>query len=39
MPFKDSFVRMDIFRKMPKDLTEPTFFGALSKIAIYFISL
>lgn len=30
MPFKDSFVRLDVFRKMPKDLTEPTFFGALS---------
>lgn len=32
MSFKNSFVKMDVFRKMPKDLTEPTFFGALSNI-------
>jgi hypothetical protein len=29
MSFKDSFIRFDVFRKMPKDLTEPTFCGAI----------
>lgn len=29
MSFKNSFMRFDVFRKMPKDLTEPTFFGAI----------
>jgi hypothetical protein len=28
---KQSFIKFDIFRKMPKDLTEPTFCGALGK--------
>lgn len=26
-----TFAKMDIFRKMPKDLTEPTFCGAFGK--------
>jgi len=29
MSIKNAFVQMDIFRKMPKDLTEPTFCGAV----------
>lgn len=29
---KQSFMQLDIFRKMPKDLTEPTFCGAIGKI-------
>lgn len=31
MSFKESFMRFDVFRKMPKDLTEPTFCGAIGK--------
>jgi len=31
---KQTFVRLDIFRKLPKDLTEPTFCGALGMPAI-----
>lgn len=27
----NNFMRFDVFRKMPKDLTEPTFFGAIGK--------
>ena len=33
---KQSFVRLDIFRKLPKDLTEPTFCGALGNFISYF---
>lgn len=32
MSFKNSFVKLDVFRKMPKDLTEPTFCGALGTL-------
>ena len=31
---KQSFVRLDIFRKLPKDLTEPTFCGAFGKVSL-----
>lgn len=30
----DAFLKLDIFRKLPRDLTEPTFCGGLGK---YFI--
>lgn len=33
MPSNDAlgFKRFDIFKKMPRDLTEPTIFGAIGK--------
>jgi len=33
---KDSVLKLDIFRKLPKDLTEPTFCGAIGKSTILF---
>lgn len=35
MSLKDSIARFDVFRKMPKDLTEPTFCGALGNHRLY----
>jgi len=34
MPSNDTlgFKRFDIFKKMPRDLTEPTVFGAIGKL-------
>ena len=32
MSLKNNFMRFDVFRKMPKDLTEPTFFGAIGTL-------
>ena len=36
MPSSDTpgFKRFDIFKKMPRDLTEPTIFGAIGKFNI-----
>lgn len=34
---KDTIIRFDVFRKMPKDLTEPTFCGALVSFVCTFI--
>jgi hypothetical protein len=34
MGFQSLFIKMDVFKKIPKDLTEPTFFGALGTIFI-----
>lgn len=31
---KYSLLKLDVFRKMPKDLTEPTFCGAVGKKSI-----
>lgn len=33
MAFKGLFMRLDVFRKLPKDLTEPTFCGAIVSVA------
>ena len=33
------FLKLDVFRKMPKDLTESTFCGALRKLALFLLSL
>lgn len=35
MSFKNSFIKFDVFRKMPKDLTEPTLCGALGNFIYY----
>jgi hypothetical protein len=31
MTIKANFLKIDIFKKIPKDLTEPTFCGAVGK--------
>lgn len=41
MPSNDAlgFKRFDIFKKMPRDLTEPTIFGAIGKFYFqYFLT-
>jgi hypothetical protein len=32
-----SILKIDVFRKLPKDLTEPTFCGAIGKVLINII--
>lgn len=36
---KYSMLKLDVFRKMPKDLTEPTFCGAVGKKYLHLIFL
>jgi hypothetical protein len=37
MGFSEAFKKVDIYRKLPKDLSEPTFFGAICNILTYSI--
>jgi hypothetical protein len=36
---KNAFLKLDIFKKLPTDLTEPTFCGALGKDKLFLILL